>query len=308
MSLRIGFLGFGEAGSSLAQGLTSAGFEDLVAYDIAWQERALIRERAASTGTQLVGSPEELASQAQVIFSVVVCREAAVAARSLVDSVGGSHWYLDINSVAPHVKRSAATWFSAKGANYLDVALMANVSNQLEQLPLLVAGRRDPAIVVPLAEAGLRFRFVSAEPGAAAGIKMCRSLLVKGLEALALEAMTASYAGGVHEHVLASLEESFGTETFADLVRHLLGRHGVHGVRRADELQEVAATLRHAGIQPLLAEAASARMRRGIELGLQDRFDPRHDPDWRDVVGTLHELSRATGVPTNSREEPDHGR
>jgi 3-hydroxyisobutyrate dehydrogenase-like beta-hydroxyacid dehydrogenase len=302
MMLRVGFLGFGEAGSALARGLAAAGFEDLVAYDVAWQESALVRERGQSTGTYLVGSPAELTTHAQVIISVVVCREAALAARSVIDTVDDRHWYLDVNSVAPQTKRTAATWFAARGANYLDVALMANVSSDLARLPLLVAGRRDPAIVDPLAAAGLRFRFVSDQPGDAAGIKMCRSLLVKGLEALALEAMTASYASGVHEQVLLSLEESFGTETFADLVRHLVGRHAVHGVRRADELEEVAESLRDAGLEPLLADAATARMRRGIDLGLQDRFDPRRDPDWRSVIATLHDLSRDSQSPATPAE------
>lgn len=286
---RVGFLGFGEAGSNLARGLGDAGVDGIVAFDIAWQDRPLISERARWASVELVPTPADLMARCDIAISAVVCSEAEAAALSIADHVSASHWVLDINSVGATTKQRCDALVRDHGGRYVDVALMANVSSELARLPFLTAGPDDPGRLEVLTGAGLTFENVGDAVGVAAQTKLCRSLLIKGLEALALEAMLASYAGGSHEVVLASIERSFGTESLADLVRHLLGRHAVHGRRRADELLEVAEALEDVGVDPLLARAGNQRMRVGIDAGLQDHFvDARRDPPWEQVLEELH--------------------
>lgn len=286
---RIGFLGFGEAGSSIAAGLRSQGAEAIVAYDIAWESSDLIRRRAEANSVELLDQARSLANKADVIVSAVVCTEAQVAARSVAGELGSHHWFLDINSVSPGVKAAIADELAGRGTAYLDVAVMSNVSSNLDRLPLLVAGdgagRLDELLGVKL-----NYEVVSSSPGDAARIKMFRSLFVKGLEALALEAMMACYPTGSHEQVLATLEETFGRYTFPGLIKHLIERHAVHGRRRANELVEVAESLREVGVEPLMAEAAFQRMSWDVERDLQDRFVATGtDPDW---IAVLDELTR----------------
>ena len=305
--MTIGFLGFGEAGSTLAQGLARAGVDDLVAYDIAWQDVPLVRERADRTGVRLVADPEQLAGSAQVIISAVICAQAHAAIRSIMAGLTSQHWVLDINSVGRDTKVACDHDVRSAGGRYVDVALMANVSADLANLPLLVAGPDDPSDLAPLMDSGVVFRHVSDVVGDAAHIKLCRSLIIKGLEALALEALSASYAGGVHHTVLDSIDESFGAYSLGDMIRHLIGRHAVHGVRRADELREAASTLEDVGVEPLLARAGYERMRRGIEAGLQQRFDPQRDPGWEDVLQQLDHLRADTGPPSEAGAHTEPG-
>lgn len=291
MTPTVGFLGFGEAGSAIATGLRNGGITDIIAYDIATAERPLIGERAAAAGVTLVDSPAALAAGADVVFSAVVCAEAENAARSIAEYLTDRHWYLDINSVAPGVKASVAGDLAA--VNFVDVAVMSNVSSNLAKLPLLLAGERAAEMPELLAPVQLNTEVVSPTVGDAARIKMFRSLIVKGLEALALEAMMACYSTGVHDQVLATLEGTFGKYTFPELIHHLIERHAVHGRRRAAELEEVAVSLREAGVEPYMAEAGHQRMTWDVERGLQERFQGGEDPHWLDVLASLEELRRA---------------
>lgn len=284
----IGFLGYGEAGSAIAAGLRAGGVEGIVAYDVAWQTSDLVRRRAADNDVELLAEPSSLAERADVVVSAVVCTQARAAADSVAPGLGGRHWFLDINSVSPGVKAAIADLLTPRGVRYLDVAVMSNVSSDLARLPLLVAGP-GAANLEQLLGVPLNAEAVDGPPGEAARIKMFRSLFVKGLEALALEAMLACYPTGVHEKVLATLEGTFGKYSFPGLVKHLIERHAVHGERRANELEEVAESLREVGVEPIMAEAAFRRMSWDVERGLQGRFEGGEDPDW---ISVLEELER----------------
>jgi 3-hydroxyisobutyrate dehydrogenase-like beta-hydroxyacid dehydrogenase len=290
---RIGFLGFGEAGSLIATGLVAAGFRDLVAYDLAQDTGPLVRERAERIGVRLVSDPDELAASADVIISAVTCSQSEVAVERIAPALTAGAFLLDINSTAAGSKQRNAERVVAVGAAYVDVAVMANASSDLTRLPLLLAGPRADEVLDLLAPAPIVADVVSDVPGDAARIKMFRSLFVKGLEALSLEAMMACFPSGVHEQVLASFEDSFGHFSFGELVRHLIERHAVHGARRADELDEVAISLREVGVEPLMAEAGHRRMLWDVERGLQARFVGGADPDWNDVLVALDEARRA---------------
>lgn len=286
----IGFLGYGEAGSALSAGLRSGGVEGIVAFDIAADTSELVRRRATENGVTLLPDPEALATRAEVVISAVVCTEAKAAAESIAPYLGASHWYLDINSVSPGVKSAIAESLAPRDVRYLDVAVMSNVSSDLARLPLLVAGSGAEGLG-ELLGVTLNFEAVEGPPGEAARIKMFRSLFVKGLEALALESMMACYPTGAHERVLASLEGTFGKYTFPGLVKHLIERHAIHGRRRASELEEVAESLREAGVEPLMASAAHRRMSWDVERGLQEQFAGRaEDPDWISVLDALERL------------------
>lgn len=294
---KVGFLGFGEAGSSIAGGLIDAGYSDLVAYDIAWETSDLVRERANDLGVTLVGSPTELATRADTVISAVVCSQAAVAADSVVDHLTGTHAYLDINSVAAGVKAQIGQRFVDRALSYTDVAVMGNIKRDISDVPLLLAGPDADVVKRRFDDISLDLTIVSDLVGDAARIKMFRSLFVKGLEALALESMMASYATGTHEQVLASLEGTFGKYTFSGLITHLVERHAVHGKRRADELLEVADSLREAGVDPIMADAGHRRMSWDVDRGFQDRFPKGNDPDWVAVLEGLEELRQREQTP-----------
>ena len=286
----IGFLGFGEAGSAMAAGLRAQGLDGVVAYDRAWQESELVRRRAAERGVELVDSPAELARRAEVIISSVVGAVARSAAASIAEHLTERHWYLDTNSVSPGVKEAIARDLAPRGVSFVDIAVMAAVTSDLAGLPLLAAGERATEVAALFPGVELDLTPVSELPGDAARVKMFRSLFIKGIEALALEALMACYPAGVHEQVLATLDGTFSRHSFSGFVRRMVQRHAVHGERRAHELVEVADSLREVGIDPIMAQAALERMSWSVERDLQKGFQDGGTPDWDTVLDELEEL------------------
>ncbi len=258
----IGFLGFGEAGFHLARGLRGAGAPPLAAFDVAADDGpagARIRSRAAETGTALVRSPQELAAAAPVILSVVTAASALDAARGLAPYLTASHLYVDLNSVSPATKREMDSTIAAAGGRFVEGAILAPVPPHEHRVPILLNGPSATALADALEPYQMRLETMTGEIGAAAAVKMCRSVVIKGLEALLLECTLVAREYGATERVFASLAESYPGLAWPRTAAYMLGRVLQHGERRAHEMEEVAATLRAVGIEPLMAEATACR-------------------------------------------------
>lgn len=149
---------------------------------------------------------------------------------------------------------------SSSGAQFIEVAVMAPVSPYGHLVPMLLNGPGAGAFVDAMAPFGMRLDVLPSSPiGSAAAVKMCRSIVVKGLEALMLECVLAATRFGANDLVFASLDESFPGLDWKQLAGYMIGRVVVHGERRAREMEEVAGTLRAIGIDPIMAEAAARR-------------------------------------------------
>jgi 3-hydroxyisobutyrate dehydrogenase-like beta-hydroxyacid dehydrogenase len=258
----IGFLGFGEAGFHLARGLRGAGAPPLVAFDIHADSGARgerIRSRAAETETRLVDGPQALAAAAPVIFSVVTASSALAAAEGVAPHLAAQHLYVDLNSVSPALKREIAAVVAAGGGRFVEAAIMAPVPGPDHRVPILLNGSWAPALTEILGPYGMHFDIMRADVGAAAAVKMCRSVVVKGLEALLLECTLVSRAYGGGDRVFDSLAETYPGLDWRKTADYMIGRVLQHGERRADEMHEVAETVRAAGLEPIMAEAIARR-------------------------------------------------
>jgi 3-hydroxyisobutyrate dehydrogenase len=258
----IGFLGFGEAGFHIARGLRGAGAPPLIAFDIkapggAGDER--IRARAAETGTRLADTPRALAEGARVIFSVVTAASAHDAAQSLAHDLTADHLYVDLNSVAPATKRQIAAAIGAGAGRFVEGSIMAPVPGADHRAPILLNGASASELVNVLSPYGMRLDVMDAAIGAAAAVKMCRSIVIKGMEALMLECALAAGEYDASDRVYDSLAETYPGIDWRKTARYMIGRVLEHGERRAHEMEEVAETLRSAGIEPLMAEATARR-------------------------------------------------
>jgi 3-hydroxyisobutyrate dehydrogenase-like beta-hydroxyacid dehydrogenase len=168
-----------------------------------------------------------------------------------------------MNSVAPQTKQKAATAVEDHGGNYIDVAVMAPVDRAALDVPLLISGPEAEQAERLLNHAGFaNTRVVGAEVGRASAIKMIRSVMVKGMEALTDECAAAARAAGVYDEVMASLDASERGWNWAQKAEYNRERMETHGARRAAEMEQVAATLRALGVDPLMSEAAVVRQRR----------------------------------------------
>lgn len=303
--LKIGFIGFGEAGYHLARGLRSAGADHLRAYDINRETPGLgpvIKSRANETCVPLLDSPQELARECEILFSVVTAASALEAAEQMAPHLRHHHYYADLNSVSPETKRSIARVISDVGARFVEAAVMAPVPPSGHRVPMLLGGTHAAGFAALLAPTGMRMDVVSDQVGAAAAVKMCRSIIVKGLEALLFECALGAVRYGAGERVFASLDETFPGMNWSRLAGYMMSRVVEHGERRARELEEVAATLRAAGIDPIMAEATVRRQDWGAALGLKEHFGNSIPEDYRAIIEGMGETGELNMSQNNARK------
>jgi 3-hydroxyisobutyrate dehydrogenase-like beta-hydroxyacid dehydrogenase len=218
-----------------------------------------IRARAAETGTHLATTPADLADRASVLVSVVPADAALAAADQMRGALASRHRFLDLNSVAPATKQAIADVLAGSGATFVEGAIMAPVPPEEHRVPMLFNGPAAGELARQLSGFGMRIDTMDGPIGAAAAVKMCRSIVIKGLEALMLECTLGARAYGATDRVFASLRDSYPGIDWPDMATYMIGRVFEHGARRAAEMREVANTLRSAGIEPLMTSATVAR-------------------------------------------------
>jgi 3-hydroxyisobutyrate dehydrogenase-like beta-hydroxyacid dehydrogenase len=291
----IGFIGFGEAGFTIARGLREAGVARISAFDIATgssDRGPLIRDRAQTSGTQLVDSSSELTAHSEILFSTVTSSSSLEAARQTLPSLESRHLYADLNSVSPALKREIAGLITGAGVRFVEAAVMAPVSPYGHKVPMLLGGDGARDFVDTLEPLGMRLQVLPGDVGTAAAVKMCRSIVVKGLEALLCECALGAAPYGAAAHVFASLDESYPGIDWKAMASYTMNRVVVHGERRAREMEEVAATLRAIGVEPMMAEATARRQDWSARLGLRSRFGPEGPKTYAEVLAALEAMER----------------
>jgi 3-hydroxyisobutyrate dehydrogenase-like beta-hydroxyacid dehydrogenase len=264
------FIGFGEAGQAIAAGLREAGVERIAAWDILFPQPdgERLRRAGQAIGVRCATSAADAVRDADIVISAVTAASSVDAVQSVRPHIGGRPFLLDINSVSPGRKQEAAKLLGDT-ARYVDVAVIAPIHPARHQTPMLIAGTHAAAAAPALAELGMRVTVAGAEVGAAAAIKMVRSVMIKGIEALTLECFLAAARAGVLEEVAASLKNNYPGLDWSKIVPYNLERMASHGERRAAEMEEVAVTLRELGVEPLMTAGTVKRQREMGDIGAQ---------------------------------------
>jgi len=291
MSERIAFIGFGEAGQTISRGLLGDSKPAIRTYDILFGQPggAPLEAAARSLGVALARDHADAVRGAGLVFLAVTASSSLEAARSCLPGLSKGQLFLDVNSVSPQRKIETAALVAPSGAAYVDVAVMAPVAPYLHKVPCLIGGPGAAALAPRAAALGMKMEFVSPEVGQASAIKMFRSIVVKGLEAILVESMTASSEYGVEARVLASLQETFPGIDWEKLAGYMIERVVSHGKRRAAEMREVAATLEGIGLEPTMAAATAARQQWIADLGVKERLKGRKTEDRAELVRAIRE-------------------
>lgn len=296
---RIAFIGFGEAGSTIAAGLREAGVTAITVWDILFPEPkgAALREKADALGIRLATSATDAVEGADIVLSAVTASSSLKAAEQARPHMRREQFFLDINSVSPARKREVGK--SMAGAvRYVDVAVMAPVAPARHRTPMLLAGGDAEALLPLMLGMDMRASIAGTEIGQAAAIKMIRSVMVKGLEALTFECFVSAHRAGVTEQVIASLSESFPGMDWPAAVQYNLERMDVHGIRRAAEMREVSATVQELGIEPHMSRGSAAQQQRMGELTLACRLDGKAREQ---AAKTLKSVSDALAAAKHAR-------
>jgi 3-hydroxyisobutyrate dehydrogenase-like beta-hydroxyacid dehydrogenase len=257
---RICLVGFGEVGQTLASDLRDRGHRDLSAWDVLFPD-ARSNPSIAVAGLVKAGTDARHAlANADVVISAVTAAQCVNAARTASACLSADAFYVDLNSVAPGTKTAAATLITAGGGRYVEAAVMAPIVPKRIATSMLLGGPHAAAFLD--SAQGLGFtgaRVYSDVIGKASAAKMCRSVMIKGIEALLTESMLSARRYGVEHTVIESLRDLFPGADWPKLSRYMISRSLQHGRRRAEEMREVATTVSDAGIEPHMSRAAAQR-------------------------------------------------
>jgi 3-hydroxyisobutyrate dehydrogenase-like beta-hydroxyacid dehydrogenase len=291
--VRVTFIGFGEAGQAIAAGLHDDDAAQMTAWDILFPQAAgnKLRRAADASAVRCAASAADAVRDAELVISAVTAASSGDAADSVKPHLRGNPFFLDINSVSPGRKQTTAKMLGA-AARYVDVAVLAPIYPARHQTPMLLAGPDSEAVAVMLADLGMRASIAGAEIGAAAAIKMVRSVMIKGIEALTLECFLAAARAGVIDEVATSMRNNYPGLDWAKIVPYNLERMAVHGERRAAEMEEVAETLRELGVEPLMTNATVKRQREMGEIGQQQAVRSVLDKDRAAMLRAISAAAR----------------
>jgi 3-hydroxyisobutyrate dehydrogenase-like beta-hydroxyacid dehydrogenase len=295
-ALRIGLVGYGEVGKIMTAALAERGVAWVGAWDILLRDaeggRAM-RAHAERANVAVAASLADLLQRVDVVLSAVTASQALAVATEAASTIRSGTWYVDLNSASPGAKIAMSERIDAAGGRFVEAAVMTSVPPYGIGVPMLLGGRHAGALRDRVAPLGFDMEIADARVGVASAVKMCRSVMIKGLEALVVESFTAARAYGVEDRMLATLRETFPTLDWETLGSYLFSRTALHGKRRAEEMREVAATVREAGLEPWMAAATAERQ---DWMGRQnDRLSLgaiAKNANWRDYADRLIEAVR----------------
>ena len=263
---RIAIIGFGEAGGIFAEELAAAHQVSV------WDKKFLtdmqpeLTQRAAAMAVRAATSLADAVADAELIFSLVTAASALEVVQEAAPLLNDGQYFLDLNSVAPDTKRQGAQRITSHGGHYIDVAVMAPVPPKRLATPLLLSGAQAAKVATRLQAMQFDASALSEQVGDVSAIKMCRSVMIKGLEALTSECLRAARRYGVEQQVLHSLHASFPSLGWQQALPHyLISRVAEHGKRRAEEMHEVVRTLQDVGLDGAMSQATAHTQARLVE-------------------------------------------
>ena len=287
----VAFVGFGELGASLAQGLGRSGVHRLRAYtrQRTGPTAASLAQRLARGHVDRCATLAQALSGAAVVLSVVPADAAPALAEQCAALLAPGAYFVDLSSAPVADKQRGCVLVTEAGARYVDGAVLGTVSSSGFQVPILASGpgaRGWQALVAP---AGLRVEAIDAPAGEATLVKLLRSVYMKGRDALIVEMMLAARRYGVDERVAASIQGPGEQVPFSALAERVLCALALHAERRADELESSSEVVRAVGVDPVVSRAGSEMLRSVAALGLRDAFGLERPEDAQQVLAAIDE-------------------
>lgn len=259
---RIAIIGFGEVGGIFGTDFAAQGI-GVAVFDILLNSRKQRKKMLAKAQRCRVRAASDLRDcvhDAELVISAVTASSALDVAKEAGPRLRCGQIFVDINSVSPGTKRRGAQHVERNRAHFVEAAVMGAVRGLRLKAPMLLGGAHSVETAERLNAIGMNAAAFSEEIGVASAVKMCRSVIIKGLEALTVECLLAARNYGAEDHVLKSLDATYPSMGWkTDLPDYLISRVAEHGRRRAAEMREVAESLREVGVNPVMSLAIANR-------------------------------------------------
>jgi 3-hydroxyisobutyrate dehydrogenase-like beta-hydroxyacid dehydrogenase len=301
---RVGLVGYGEVGRILAEDLRAQGVA-VSAYDIKCDNPATsapLQVHAAQHGVVLATCSAQLAAASDFIISAVTASQTVLVAQACAPTIRPGTFFLDFNSASPGAKQRAAGLIDGARGRYVEGAVMTSVPPYRIKVPLLLGGASAAELSPLINQLGFASRVASDQLGVASATKMCRSVMIKGLEAMVIESFTTARFYGVEDAVVASLYETFPGIDWEKQAAYFFQRVIEHGRRRSEEVREVAETVREAGLTPWSATGTAERQAWVADCADLGLFGQRGSPefarsaDWRVEADRMLAHARNEGI------------
>lgn len=289
---KLGLIGYGEVGKTFSAGLKSKpGVASVHAWDLKFADgklQAAERAHAAQAGIQAEASMQALCAASDLVISAVTASNTLAVAQEAARFIKPGSVFLDLNSASPGTKQKAAALIDGAGAFYVEAGVMTSVPPYGIKVPMLLGGGKAAELAAVLSGWGMDAKAVSEQLGVASAIKMCRSVMIKGLEALVIESYTTARQYGVEDHVLPTLAETFPGIDWPKQGAYFFSRVVQHGKRRAEEMREAANTVHEAGFEPFMAAAIAGKQQWVADQAAAGVFkDVAKDARWQDYADRL---------------------
>jgi 3-hydroxyisobutyrate dehydrogenase-like beta-hydroxyacid dehydrogenase len=290
-TLRIALIGYGEVGGIFGAALAARDVRGLRAFDILQDDPArggALRARAQRDRVDVAPTAVAAVADADLVISAVTASATRTATASVTGALKPGAFLLDVNSASPQTKAACGAMVAAAGGRYVEAAVMTSVPPYGLRVPMLLGGPDAAAALPALTALGFAASVASATLGVASAIKMCRSVIVKGMEAIVIESFLTARRYGVEDEVLASLAETFPGIDWEKQGSYFWQRVVQHGRRRAEEMRESAATVREAGLESFMAGAIAERQAWVALLAAEGVFaDVPRGADWRTLADCI---------------------
>jgi 3-hydroxyisobutyrate dehydrogenase-like beta-hydroxyacid dehydrogenase len=260
---KIGIIGYGEVGKIFASELkVKSGVLSMAAWDVKFTQEAnggVKLAHAAQADVQACSGMQALCEASSFIISAVTASNTLAVAQEAAQFIQPGTVFLDLNSASPGTKQQCAALIDAAGGQYVEAGVMTSVPPYGIRVPMLLGGYQSENLASLLSNWELDTKAVSDKIGVASAIKMCRSVMIKGLEALVIESYSTARAYGVEDHMIATLQETFPSIDWTKQGAYFFSRVVQHGKRRAEEMHEAAHTVTEAGFESLMTSAIAAK-------------------------------------------------
>ena len=267
-------VGYGEVGRIFSAGL-KAHLGSVSTWDIKFAQadaRVACLAHARDAGVFASESMQALCARADLVISAVTASNTLAVAEAAAAHIQRGAVFLDLNSASPATKQAAAARIEAAGARYVEAGVMTSVPPYGIRVPMLMGGPHAQALAGVLQGWGMDATAVSDKLGVASAIKMCRSVMIKGLEALVIESYATARAYGVEDHMIATLQETFPSIDWQQQGAYFFSRVVQHGQRRAEEMREAANTVHEAGFAPLMTASIADKQQWVADQARAGRF------------------------------------
>ncbi|MBY6345559.1 NAD(P)-dependent oxidoreductase [Providencia rettgeri] len=276
---RVALIGAGEVARAYGAALKSAGVQ--IPFLLVRRVSSAAQGLADQLEAQLCMQADALWQELDGVLSAVTGTQAAVVAHAVMPHLTAATLYMDLCTAEPQDMEAMDVLAHQHGVELADLAIMGSVPSTGAQTALLAAGQGAGRAAAFWQAQGAPVRILPGQAGDAMRLKLLRSLMTKGLEALGIENLMLAERMGLRAELYEVLED-LNQRGLQDFMESCLRSHLVHGVRRRDEVLQVRRQLELAGIEPRVTNgvldffehtAQTESLQRGQAVGTQESLE-----------------------------------